>query len=196
MTRIKICGLAREQDIRYVNEAMPDYIGFVFAPSRRQVKQEQAAELRNILAPGILAAGVFVDAPAEEIASICKAGIIDLIQLHGSEDKEYIAQLRRQTMKPIIQAVSVRPETRLETSESDYFLFDQGNGGTGKTFDWGLLPSTEKPFFLAGGLNPGNLGEAIRRMRPFAVDLSSGVETDGVKDREKILQAVRSVRNE
>ena len=199
MTRIKICGLTRQRDIDFVNEAGPDYVGFVFAESRRRVDANQASVLRKRLAAGIQAVGVFVDAPGEQILDICRRGIIDWVQLHGNEDPAYIAELRRNTDKPLIKAVSMsRPfdPGKLKMLDVDYFLFDQGSGGSGRTFDWSRIPQLGKPFFLAGGLGPDNLNQAVRRVRPFAVDLSSGVETDGVKDREKILEAVRSVRNE
>lgn len=199
MTRIKICGLTRQQDIDAVNEAMPDYIGFVFAKSRRQIGARQAGLLKERLAPGIQAAGVFVDAPIEEIAELCRQGIIDVIQLHGSENADYIRRLRKETDKPIIKAVSMGHGVtgqQLMENPADYLLLDQGKGGTGKTFDWNLIPQLKRPFFLAGGLGPDNLGDALRQIRPFAVDLSSGVETDGKKDREKILQAVRRVKDE
>lgn len=199
MTKIKICGLMRQQDIDAVNEAGPDYIGFVFAESRRQVTPQQAELLKRRLDPKIQAAGVFVNAPIEEVVEICRQGIIDLIQLHGSETTDYIRQLKTRTDKPVIKAVSMQKGLsgqQLMEIPSDYLLLDQGKGGTGKTFDWKLIPEIKRPFFLAGGLGPDNLAEAIRQVQPFAVDLSSGVETDGKKDREKILQAVRSVKYE
>ena len=196
MTKIKICGMVRKQDIEYVNEALPDYIGFVFAKSKRQVTPEQARELKTILNPRILAVGVFVDAPISEIACICKAGTIDLVQLHGKEEALYIQELRKKISQPMIKAVSIKPGIQLRDENVDYYLFDHGKGGTGKAFDWNLIPQTQKPFFLAGGLNAENLRLAARKIGPYAVDLSSGVETDGVKDREKIMEAVRSVKNE
>ena len=199
MTRIKICGLTRREDIQAVNEAMPDYGGFVFAESRRQVDMKQAAALREGLDPGISAVGVFVNAPIKDIEEICRNGIIDHVQLHGEETAEYIRRLREKISLPIIKAVSMNEnvtQQQLEAIDADYLLLDQGKGGTGKTFDWGLIPNLKTPFFLAGGLDPFNLKDAVRRVRPYAADLSSGVETDGKKDREKILQAVRSIRNE
>lgn len=197
MTRIKICGLSRLQDIEFVNEAKPDYIGFVFAQSKRQVSRKQAEKLREHLDPEILATGVFVDAPISEILEICQEGIIDCVQLHGREDTDYIQKLRLSTKIPVIKAVSMSQRQEAEAIfriPADYLLLDQGGGGTGRTFDWKQIPKIEKPFFLAGGLSPDNLKRAIEQVRPFGVDLSSGVETDGAKDREKIIQAVRSVR--
>ena len=199
MTKLKICGLTRLQDIEAVNEAGPDYIGFVFARSRRQVSREQALKLRLRLKSGIKAVGVFKDAPAEEIEEICSQGILDLIQLHGKEDSACIKRLRQRTGLPVIKAISMRPGLEAGTLDeipADFLLLDQGKGGTGTCFDWSLIPKIKKPFFLAGGLNPGNLGQALRQVKPFGVDLSSGAETDGVKDREKIFQAVQIVKYE
>lgn len=196
MTKIKVCGLTRPQDIDYVNEAMPDYVGFVFADSRRQISPINAAKLKTKLNGGIQSVGVFVNAPREEIVTVCREGIIDLIQLHGQENNDYMINLKQLTGLPIIKAISVKPGVELKAVAADYYLFDQGKGGTGQRFDWDLMPDTQKPFFLAGGLNPENLKEAIKQVRPYAVDLSSGIEQGGIKNREKILQAVRSVRNE
>lgn len=196
LTKIKICGLHREQDLSFVNEAMPDYIGFVFAESRRQVTLSKAGKLKERLCPGILSAGVFVNAKLDEIAAVCSAGILDIIQLHGSENWDYIDRLRQRINLPVIKAISVTPGVVPAEQNADYFLFDQGKGGTGKAFDWSLIPKTDKPYFLAGGLTPQNIRTAIEQVHPYGVDLSSGVETKGVKDREKILQAVRSVKNE
>ena len=199
MSRIKICGLTRQKDIDFVNEAKPDYIGFVFAPSKRQVEAAQAFALRKRLSPEIRAVGVFVDAPISQIRDICEKKILDCVQLHGREDSAYIRTLREHIGLPVIKAVSMsRPIDlkKLDGLDADYLLFDQGSGGSGQTFDWDRIPKVDKPFFLAGGLNPNNLSQAIEAVKPFAVDLSSGVESGGVKDREKIMKAVRSVRNE
>ncbi len=300
--KIKICGLRRSQDIDFVNEARPDFIGFVFAKSRRQVTADEAKRLKTRLDDGILAVGVFVNAPPEEIADIVQRGIIDIVQLHGQEDNAYIARLRAllaeqaadeasdgifeggtpekmnegsgipvgedipgkvfegeagiafsegapektaqgapgaafengasakasdntagalnlDTRTPIIQAFRVESTKDVlwaQKSDADFLLLDNGTGGTGQTFDWSMIrdavrvegdssenaaadavmfPEMCRPFFLAGGLGPNNIGEALRTVRPFAVDMSSGVETDGFKDREKILAAVRAVRH-
>lgn len=199
MSRIKICGLTRQKDIDFVNEAKPDYIGFVFAPSKRQVEAAQAFALRKRLSPEIRAVGVFVDAPISQIRDICEKKVLDCVQLHGREDSAYIRALREHIRLPVIKAVSMSKPIdlkKLDGLDADYLLFDQGSGGSGQTFDWDRLPKVDKPFFLAGGLNPNNLSQAIEAVKPFAVDLSSGVESGGVKDREKIMKAVRSVRNE
>ena len=158
MTRIKICGLTRPEDIDFVNEAKPDYIGFVFAPSKRQVDEKQALALRKRLAPGIEAAGVFVDAPISQILELGERSIIDYVQLHGSEDPAYIKALRQHTHLPLIKAVSMSKPfdpRQLERLDVDYLLFDQGSGGSGKTFDWKRIPRTGKPFFLGRRPEPG-----------------------------------------
>lgn len=196
-TKIKICGLSRSEDIDYANKVRPDYIGFVFwEKSRRRVTAEQAIVLREKLDSEIQAVGVFVDAPCEEIISLLEAGIIDIAQLHGNESEEDIRYIQAVTHKPVIKAVRVRDrydvEARLDSS-ADWLLFDSGMG-SGITFDWQLLAGVEREYFLAGGLNPENLRELPEYIYPYAVDLSSGVETEGVKDFEKMRMAVDSVR--
>lgn len=199
MTKIKICGLRRPQDIEAVNAARPDFAGFVVEVpgSRRSVDKRELRELAGRLEEGILSVGVFVNAPPELVAELLEEGTLDLAQLHGQEDEIYMAELRRLTEKPLIQAFSIQTgqdaERALE-SRADYLLLDQGRGGTGQTFDWSLLPEINRPFFLAGGLGEENLERAIRQVRPWAVDLSSSLETDGQKDPEKILRAVELVR--
>ena len=199
MTRIKICGLSREEDIANVNEAGPDYCGFIIQVprSRRNVSPERAAELSIRLDGRITPVGVFVNAPAELPARLAREGIIRMIQLHGQEDEDYIQRLRCLTDVPVIQAFSVASREdvrRAKDSSADYVLFDQGAGGTGKTFDCGLIGSMDRPFILAGGLTLENLTEAVKRVRPWCVDVSSGVETEGYKDQEKIKAAVAAVR--
>ena len=197
MTGIKFCGLRREEDILTANELRPDYIGFVFAEkSRRAVTREKAARLRALLRDDIPAVGVFVDAQPETVAFLLEEGIINLAQLHGREDAEYIARLRDLSDKPVIQAFRIRSSgdvKRAEKSSADYVLLDAG-AGDGKTFEWELAESVARPCFLAGGLTPENAGEAVERLHPFALDVSSGIETDGVKDPEKMRAFMRAVR--
>ena len=230
MTKIKMCGLRNLEDIEAVNEWKPDYAGFVFAPeSRRYVTAEQAAELKDHLDPQIQAVGVFVDEAPERVAALLNEGVIDLAQLHGSEDEEYLVRLRELTLKPVIQAfriLSREDVVRAMKSSADEILLDSG-AGTGSTFNWEVLrmesgydraidaekegerafctkrnrekslyAEETRPYFLAGGLNPQNVAEAIRRLHPYAVDVSSGIETDGSKDREKIAAFVTAVRKE
>ena len=203
MTKIKICGLTRTEDIEMVNEFLPDYIGFVFAKSRRQVSAEQAKELKNKLRPAIKAVGVFVNEKPENIAEIANQGIIDLIQIHGDEDAAYCAQLRKLTQAPIIKVVRVEREddfAGIEEFDCDYNLFDtlssKEYGGTGKAFDHSLLYNKEikKPFFVAGGLNQDNVAAVIEVIKPFGVDTSGGVETDGIKDINKIKEFIKQGR--
>lgn len=199
MTKIKLCGLTRPEDIAAANELEPDFVGFVFAPkSRRYVTAEQAKALRNHLLPSIQAVGVFVDEEPERVADLLEEGIIDLAQLHGGEDEDYLKRLRALTEKPIIQAFPIKTPEDLERAQSslaDYILLDSG-AGTGITFDWGLLTSVRRPYFLAGGLGPDNVVQAIRTLHPWGVDVSSGIETGGVKDFHKMAAFLTAVRKE
>ncbi len=199
--KIKICGLKREEDVRYVNEAGPDAIGFVFATGRkRTVDGEMAAELKKLLAPGITAVGVFVDQPAVMVAELANRGIIDVIQLHGSEDEGYLERLRKLTGAPIWQAFVIRGNEdaqKVNASTADMLLLDSGQG-SGKRLDTGFLGQVSREYFLAGGLDPDNAGELLKNPPPgmIGLDVSSGVETDGVKDREKIVRMVNAVKGE
>ena len=197
MTRIKLCGLSRPCDVDAVNDLRPEYVGFVFwEKSRRYVAPELAASLRKNLAAGIQAVGVFVDECPERIAALTGLGVIDVVQLHGSEDNAYISCLRTLTNTPIIQAFRVSsPQDLAEAREStaDYVMLDSGRG-TGTLFDWSIVHGFARPFFLAGGLTPENVAAAIHEINPFAVDVSSGIETQGVKDRAKMTAFVESVR--
>lgn len=197
MAKIKICGLSRPCDIEAVNDEKPEYIGFVFAESRRKVTPQQALELRKMLKADIIPVGVFVDEEAENIVSLVQDGIIDAIQLHGSENEKYIKKLKTLTNKPVIKAIVVQNEGDVQkraATAADYLLLDNKSGGSGRSFNWNLIGKTDKPFFLAGGLNLENIAEAIREIKPFAVDISSGVETDGFKDPAKIKEFIRRVR--
>lgn len=195
--KIKICGLFRNQDIEYANTAEPDYIGFVFAESRRKVTPEKASELKKFLNPDIKSVGVFVNQNKSLIAELVRNKIIDIIQLHGNEDNAYISELRELTGDtPIIKAVSVKStEDILKSAEyiSDFILLDNGKGGTGEKFDWNLIEKNHR-IFLAGGVNPDNISEAIK-LNPYCIDVSSGAETNGLKDKDKMIQLVRAVRN-
>ncbi|MDR2048025.1 MAG: phosphoribosylanthranilate isomerase [Treponema sp.] len=223
MVKIKICGLFRDEDIDYANEAAPDYIGFVFAPkSRRRVSPGAAAAFREKLRDGIVPVGVFVNAAVDEIAALYRDGVIAAAQLHGGEKDEYVSRLRERCGAPLIRAV--RSEDLEDTARSAVpdspsalsrfsvaagcLLIDNGDGGTGQSFDWRRLdvlrnpacrdgeahpPRDPVPFFLAGGIGLHNIDAALA-CRPYAVDVSSGAETDGVKDREKMLRLVEKVR--
>ena len=195
MTKIKICGLTREADIDIVNELRPDYVGFVFAKSKRQVSRVQALALKARLNPEIKAVGVFVNEAVETVAGIANEATIDLIQLHGDEDAEYCQSLRALTKAPLIKAVRVKDEKSLDGIEAydcDYYLFDTHSdkeyGGTGKAFDQSVLLSKDfnKPFFIAGGLDAANVAVTIKNTEPYGVDVSGGVETAGYKDYDKV----------
>ncbi len=195
-TRIKLCGLMRPEDIIAVNKLNPDYIGFVFASfSRRYITLDTAKKLKASLAPEIKAVGVFVDEKLETVTDLANSGIIDMIQLHGKEDETYINTLRTLADNPVIKAFRIGSDEDVreaERSSADYILLDSGTG-TGNKFDWGLLKNIKRPYFLAGGLNPENVTEAVETLRPFAVDVSSGIETDGVKDEQRMTDFVNKV---
>jgi phosphoribosylanthranilate isomerase len=199
MSKVKICGLSRAEDIAIVNRVLPDYIGFVFAPSKRWVNTETAVALKGQLDPQIGTVGVFVNEDMYTVMELYTRGVIDLVQLHGSEDDEYMRRLKELCGCPVIKAVGVGDMMPPLPAQADYLLFDTlsaRRGGSGKPFDWNTLTKYQgAPYFLAGGLSPGNVSDAIRRLSPFCVDVSSGVETDGVKDAEKIEGFVRSVRS-
>ena len=220
-TKIKICGMRRIEDIEAANACRPDFIGFILSPGfRRSVTPEAAEQLARKLAPGILKVGVFVDESIETVADA--AGFLDLIQLHGKEDNSYIRDLRGRLAKTndprgrwtngtndprgrlLIQAFRIKCAGDLKRamkSEADYLLLDNGTG-TGEAFDWSLINDADvqqsgednRPWILAGGLGPDNLAEAVRRYRPYAVDLSSGAETEGWKDPKKMARCVQAVR--
>ena len=197
MTKVKLCGLKRITDIQAVNQLKPDYIGFVFAvKSKRYITPEQAADLRSILDKDIAAVGVFVNEAPEIIARLLNTGVIDAAQLHGTEDEEYLAVLRKLTENPLIQAFRIRERADLmpaAASSADFVLLDAG-AGDGLSFDWNLLDHFDRPYFLAGGLTPENVREAISRCHPYAVDVSSGIETNGSKDKAKMEAFVSAVR--
>ncbi len=200
MTKIKICGLSRLCDISYVNEAQPDYCGFIInvPKSRRNISVSQLASLRSQLKDTILPVGVFVNEPLSQVAELLNQGLISLAQLHGDEDEAYLQALRRLTSAPIIKAFTLSsPEDAMKAnaSSADYILADSG-AGSGRTFDWSLLKHLRRPYILAGGLTPANIPQAIQELHPWAIDLSSGVESQGVKDREKIREAVAACRQE
>ena len=199
MTKIKLCGLTRPCDIEYVNELLPEYIGFVFAPkSRRYISPEKAEVLREHLDDRITPVGVFVDEKIEVIADLIKRKIIDIVQLHSNESEQYIEDLRRVIDCPVIKAFRIESETDIvsaNNSSADYVLLDSG-GGTGKVFDHSLLKDIARPYFLAGGLTPENVETAVKQLKSFAVDVSSSLETDGYKDKIKMTAFVNAVRKD
>ena len=210
--KIKLCGLSRPQDIETANALMPDYVGFVFARrSRRYISPETAAALGKQLNPAIQTVGVFTDEEPECVVALVREHIIDMIQLHGHEDGDYISYLRTLTSAPIIQAVCIRNESDLERAQkspADLILLDSA---AGVSFDWSILSRITRPYFLAGGLTAENVRDALSAAlpyaltaaapcalastAPYAVDVSSGIETDGWKDKIKMEQFVRAVRS-
>jgi phosphoribosylanthranilate isomerase len=202
MTRIKICGLTRAEDIAAVNRCLPDYIGLVFAESRRRVSPEQARRLKAGLDARIKAVGVFTNAPVPFIVDLCEQGIIDIVQLHGDESEAFIQSLKQKIACPVIKAVRVQTREQILQAQEmscDLLLLDTYQpgqyGGSGKTFERKLIPALQKRFFLAGGLEAGNVEQAVRECHPFGIDISSGVETDGLKDEAKIQQIIAIIRS-
>ena len=200
MTKIKLCGLTRPEDIAAANALKPEYIGFVFAPkSRRAVSREKAAELRAQLSPEIQTVGVFVNEAPETVARLLNEGLLDIAQLHGQEDAAYIARLRSLTPKPLWQAFRVEDAASLAAaarSTADMVLLDSGAGGTGTVFNWKLLQGFPRPYILAGGLDADNAADAVSRLHPDVVDISSGIETAGRKDPAKMAAFVAAVRKQ
>ncbi|MDR0992412.1 MAG: phosphoribosylanthranilate isomerase [Ruminococcus sp.] len=188
--RIKICGLFRDEDIDTVNRFLPDFAGFVFAESRRKVTPEKAKRLIAKMSGKITPVGVFVDETADNILKITEQTGIKIIQLHGNENEDFIKTLKNKTDLPIIKAI--KPGGKIPEN-ADFLLFDSEIPGSGKTFDRSLLPKTKKPWFLAGGINIGNIKEAIS-LAPYGIDISSGVETNGVKDPAKIKEITEAVK--
>ena len=197
-TKIKICGISRMEDVYTVNRVLPDFIGFVFAPSKRRLEIDAAARLKEKLEPQIDVVGVFVNEDIDVIARIYREGIIDLVQLHGDENGEYIRRLKDTCGCRVIKAVGVGNALPVLPVDADHMLFDsisKQRGGAGKAFDWELLEGFHgPPFFLSGGLSADNVLGAIRLLAPYCVDVSSGVETDGVKDAEKIEKFIDLIR--
>lgn len=202
MSKIKICGLTRQNDIAIVNNYLPDYIGFVFAPSRRQIRVDDAKAWKTLLNPSITVVGVFVNEDMKSIIQLCDSNIIDMVQLHGDEDELYIKELKKNIPNKIIKAVRVKASEdikRADASSCDYLLLDtyhaEQYGGSGRTFDWSMIPVIEKPYFLAGGIHINNLIQAQAMCNPYCIDVSSGVETEGYKDSDKILDIITKIRS-
>ena len=196
-TELKICGLSRLEDIIAVNRHGADYAGFVFfQKSKRYVDPYKANELIELLRADIKPVGVFMDEPLDNVVRIARITGVELVQLHGHESEEYVEYVKRTLDRPVIKAYKVSEEGALEkaaNSAADYVMIDSG-AGSGKKFDWSILKDFKRDYFLAGGLDPESVGEAISMLEPFAVDVSSGVETDGIKDEKKIAEFIKAVR--
>ena len=199
MSKVKICGLSRTEDVDAVNRALPDYAGFVFAPSSRRVDTGKAALLKGMLDARIEAVGVFVNESIDAIAELYSNKVIDMVQLHGDEDDAYIRTLKSRCGCRVIKAVHVGDTLPDLPGSPDYIMFDTASarrGGMGRTFDWDVVRGyAGLPYFLAGGLTASLVRGAINLLSPYCVDVSSGVETDGKKDAEKIAEFVRVVRS-
>ena len=197
MTKIKLCGIQRYEDIDVVNELLPDNIGFVFAKkSKRFISYDMAKSLKKRLDKRVKAVGVFVNESIENIIYLVRNDIIDLIQLHGDEDREYIRKLKNYVNTPVIKAFRIKSKSdinNLYKEGSDFILLDAG-AGDGKTLDESILKDFKDDYFLAGGLSPDNIYEKITALHPFGVDVSSGIETGGKKDADKMRKFVKLVR--
>lgn len=197
MTRVKLCGLSRKEDIAEANALRPDYIGFVFwEGSRRFVTADKAISLSKMLDPSIVPVGVFLNADIDHIIKIADSGCIRMVQLHGDESEELVKRIQERTGLPVIRAFRIEDRKDIETAvstEADLLMLD-GGIGSGTAFDWSLLEDVDRPYFLAGGLDGDNVREAISKLHPFAVDVSSGIETDGLKDPVKMKRFIEAAR--
>lgn len=198
MTVVKICGLTRPEDVECVNRLHPDMAGFVFyGPSRRCVDAGKASVLSGMLDPSVMSVGVFVDEDPLVIADLVERGVISAVQLHGVEDDSYIRGLRKLVDVPVIKAFCIHEDRDLahvRDSTADLVLLDSGKG-SGRGFDWNLIGDLGRDYILSGGLSPDNVAEAVRRMHPYGVDVSSGVETGGVKDPAKVARFIGYARS-
>lgn len=201
MSLIKFCGLFQDDDIMYANKLKPDYIGFVFAESRRKVSIEKSIHLKSMLDKDIKSVGVFLNNTYEEIINICSKNIIDIIQIHGNISDEFIDKLKSDTNKPVIKAINIKDLSdilSLEKSHADYVLIDSPKAGSGIKFDYSILQSAinqgfNRDYFLAGGININNIDDALN-MKPYCIDISSGIEKDGVKNYILMEEIIKKVR--
>lgn len=196
MTKIKLCGIRRKEDIEIINKTDISYIGFIFYKnSFRYIDINKAKSLKKLLNPKIKVCGVFVNEDMEKILNIVKNNIIDIIQLHGNEDNNYIEKLKEKSKKKIIKAFEINNERDIEkalNSKADFIMFDAGKG-SGKTFDWNLIKGVQRNYFLAGGINLENINKAFNIIKPYAIDLSSSIESNGFKDENKIKNILERV---
>lgn len=197
MVKIKVCGLRSENDIEIVNEYKPEYAGFIvnYPKSFRSIGIDQLKHLTSKLDSSIACVGVFVNEDVNVVIDCLKQGILSMVQLHGNEDEDYILKVKE--YGPVIKAFQIQTKEDIEKaleSPADYILLDQGKG-SGKTFDWDLIPTMKREFFLAGGITLENVEEAIQKIHPYAIDLSSSLETNQVKDKEKVKQMIQKGRS-
>lgn len=197
-TKIKFCGLRREEDVKFAASLDADFMGFILTDRfKRYIAPEEVARLKEFVSSTTKTVGVFVDEPIDYVISTAKTAKLDMIQLHGSEDDSYIVEIKEKTGLPIIKMIKPLSEDDIITarnSKADLILLDSGAGGTGKVFDWSLAERLGRDYILAGGLTPDNAAEAAQRLKPFAVDVSSGVETEGIKDFSKMKAFAAEVR--
>lgn len=209
--KVKMCGISKVETIPAVVEAKPDYMGLVFASSKRQVTVEQAKTLVEVLhkqckaqndTVSIKTVGVFVNETLDNLVTIANEANLDVVQLHGDEDEAFIQSLKERTNVEVWKAIQIRSAADAAAwidSSADMLLFDayhkDERGGTGDVFDWSCLDTFERPFMLAGGIDSTNVARAIRTVRPYGIDISSGIETNGVKDDEKITAFIKIVKS-
>ena len=196
MARVKICGINSPEDVEIVNELKPDYVSFAFYKNKRQVTYEKARKLKQLLDKDIRVIGVFVDENTNVVASAANDDLLDVIEFHGNEGPGEIERIKAFTSKPIIQGFRIRSRADVEIaldSHADSILM-YSDSECGVPMDWKLLTNVTRPYFLAGGLNADNIEKAIKICHPFAVSVTTGVETDGIKDREKMAAFIKIAR--
>ena len=197
-TKIKFCGLRREEDVKFAASLDADFMGFILTDRfKRYIAPEEVARLKEFVPSKTRTVGVFVDEPADYVITAAKTAKLDMVQLHGSEDDAYIVEIKEKTGLPVIKMIKPVSENDIITARqsiADLILLDSGAGGTGKVFDWSLAEDLGRDYILAGGLTPVNVGDAVKRLKPFAVDVSSGVETEGIKDFSKMKAFAAEVR--
>ena len=197
-TKIKFCGLRREEDVKFAASLDADFMGFILTDRfKRYVAPEEVSRMKQFVPANTKTVGVFVDEPVDYVIGCARTANLDMIQLHGSEDDSYIVEIKEKTGLPVIKMIKPVSEDDIITarnSSADLILLDSGAGGTGKVFDWSLAEKLGRDYILAGGLTPDNAGDAVERLKPFAVDVSSGVETEGIKDFSKMKAFASEVR--
>lgn len=198
--KIKICGIKNENEAKIINECMPDIAGFVFASGKRQIDINKAKILKKIINPEIETAGIFVEQNEDEILKIYNEKVIDIIQLHGDYDERTIKNLKEKTNAKIIKVIRVKEGFYKIETLADFILFDTYSkdkyGGLNKTFDWNIKIISNVPYFVAGGINENNIIEMVKKLTPYGVDISSGVEVDGFKTKEKVFNIIKIIKEE